>query len=299
MRWQNSRSLPLMMLGLWITAAAQTPPADTLTGHPSDSTITPSTIVTVPDTLRPIVSPISPTPFDPRANMVWIDGREITWTLPDASGRKRMIEGPKRSTPGFYVDRMEVTNQDFAQFLSFNDSNAVYYDRRMDIVEIMHGQYRAKSGRESFPVAWVDWSAAFAFSKMAGKSLPTEDEWICAALAGRSLHTDTIQYLWNDSTRCNSLNSTGFPGRVAVASFPQTANPSGILDLAGNVAEWTLTEETSAMPGGKTHSWVVVKGGSFLDPPGSMTLFSRALRDRSERLSSVGFRCVLREQPSH
>ena len=228
--------------------------------------------------------------------MVWIDGREITWTLPDAPGRKREHDLAKRMSAGFYMDRTEVTNQDFAQFLSLGDSNAVHYDPRMDIVEIAHGNYRAKSGRENYPVAWVDWNAAFAFAKLAGKSLPTEDEWIIAGLRGRAFRTDTIQDLWTDSTQCDHLTVAHLPGPAAVGYYRQAADSTTIFDLAGNVAEWTLSEETSTAPVGKIHSWEVVKGGSFLDPPQNMTIIGRALRDRGERLSSVGFRCILREQ---
>jgi len=287
MRWPSSCVILILLLAGLISA--QTP------STPADTTTTTGTSVAMPSGLPPIVNPQTPALFDPRANMAYIEGRDVTWLMPDVSGRKRLKEGPKRVTGGFYMDRTEVTCSDFAQFLSAADTNAAFYDSRMDIVEISHGKYRARSGREKYPVAWADWTAAFAFAKWAGKSLPTEDEWIVAALAGKPLRSDTTQYLWNDSTQCNHLSTAGFPGARAVASNPQNANTAGISDLAGNVAEWTLTEEPSPIAGGKTHTWIVVKGGSFLDSPASMTLFSRGLRDRSERLSSVGFRCILRE----
>ncbi|HEY3296525.1 MAG TPA: formylglycine-generating enzyme family protein [bacterium] len=281
MRWRSSFLLfPLLLIS--ISAAIADSP---------DSGTSPKAGEAIP----PLVNPNAPAAFDARANMAWIEGRDITWSLPDPAGRKRQKEGPKRTTAGFYMDRTEVSNQEYAQFLSASDSNSVFFDPRMDIVLLARSQYRAKSGRESFPVAWVDWMAAYAFAKWAGKSLPTEDEWMIAALDGRALRTDTTLYVWKDSTQCNRLNVTGFPGRMAAGSFPQGITTSGLSDLAGNVAEWTLSEETSSAQNSKPQTWVVVKGGSFLDTAQNMTVYSRALRDRAERLSSVGFRCILRE----
>jgi formylglycine-generating enzyme required for sulfatase activity len=285
MRNRNKRILciffPLMCLLLAARADAQAP----------DSLATPP----------PLVSTVPPPPFDPRANMVWVEGRDITWTLPDAAGKPGKADKNSRRTEGFFMDRTEVTNRQFAQFLSASDSNAAFYDPRMDIV-LTDQHYLARSGREDFPVAWVDWTAAFAFAKWAGKSLPTEDEWIVAALAGRTANADSIIYPQRDSSgviAANSLNTGGIPSVVAAASYPQGATTSGIFDLAGNVAEWSLSEESSIVPGGGSHIWIVVKGGSYLDTPRNMNIFSRALRDRSERLSSLGFRCILREPRSH
>jgi formylglycine-generating enzyme required for sulfatase activity len=304
MRWRGSHVILLLILSLCAVSIAQTPRTGPRTPSVDASAVQPDTTavtdspVAVPDSVAPIVSARMPALFDPRANMAWVEGRDITWTIPDASGRKRWKEGPRRTTTGFYMDRTEVTNEDFAQFLSASDSNAVFYDPRMDIVQTTKGQYRARAAREKFPVAWVDWTSAFAFAKWAKKSLPTEDEWIVAALDGKPLRSDTIQFLWTDSTQCAHLNLSGYPGRLAVGSYPHSATSGGITDLAGNVAEWTLSEETSNLPGGKSQSWAVIKGGSYLDSPESMTIFGRALRERSERLSSVGFRCILREQSS-
>ena len=252
--------------------------------------------------LPPLVSDSLPRRFDPRADMIRVDGRDIAWTLPDAAGRPRKAEKTVRRVESFLMDRTEVTNQQFAQFLSASDSNVVFYDPRMDIVQTASAPYRARAGRENFPVAWVDWTGAFAFARWAGKRLPTEDEWTAAALSGRSASADSLIYPWEgapDSARCNSLVAKGIPAVAEAGSHPAGFTSSGIADLAGNVAEWTLTEVTSDLPGGGKQSWVVVKGGSYLDPPQNLSLFSRGLHDRSERLSSLGFRCVLREPLSH
>jgi formylglycine-generating enzyme required for sulfatase activity len=259
-----------------------------------------------PPTIRnssPLVDSREPARVDLKADMIWIEGREITWTLPDAAGNRAAKPDTKRRSPGFSMDRTEVTNRQFAQFLSAADTNASFYDPRMDIVEVSPHQFRPRSGSEDYPVAWVDWYGAFSFSKWAGKALPSEDEWIIAALSGRDLDRFKTAYPWPDSladsVACNSLKTRDFPTRVAVGSYPAGATSSGLVDLAGNVAEWTTTEFGSTVPGGTPASWTVVKGGSYLDPPVNMSILNRSLRNRSERLSSVGFRCILREPRSH
>jgi formylglycine-generating enzyme required for sulfatase activity len=266
----------------------------------------------ITDTTRSLAPDTAPLPALPRlvgkeyavmpapyANMVWVEGREITWNLPDIAGRKQKPDGTKRLCDGFFMDRTEVTNGQFAKFLSASDSNAEFYDSHMDIVQTQPHKFLPRLGREEFPVAWVDWTAAFAFALWAGKSLPTEEEWIIAALSGRAVHAGDTLYPWGssaDSSRCNGLRITGFPASMPVAAYPQGPTTSGIADLAGNVAEWTLTEERTIEPNGGTHSWMVVKGGSFLDPLSNLTVLNRRLQNRNEHLSSTGFRCILRER---
>ncbi len=248
----------------------------------------------VSDSLKVELTPVDQS--NPRANMVHVDGRELNWRL-----GKRGEKSAPRTCGSFSIDRTEVTNRDFAQFLSAADSNARFYDPRMDIIAGPH-QFVAGSNRENYPVAYVDWMGAFAFAGWAGKSLPTEEEWIVAALDARMASEQDTLYPWGnlplDSTRGNFLIANGFPGRTAVGTFPAGATPSNVMDLAGNVAEWTVTENTTNLPAGGTHSWMVVKGGSFLDTAPNVTVSSRALRDRSERLGSLGFRCIIRDQPA-
>jgi formylglycine-generating enzyme required for sulfatase activity len=246
----------------------------------------------------PLVSDAPDVPLDRRADMVWVEGREVSWNLPDALGRQTKTANAKLLSPGFYMDRSEVTNRQFALFLSEADSHEVYYDPRMDIIKTARNRFSPRTKRDDFPVAWVDWRGAFAFAKWAGKSLPTEDEWIIAALSGRNVDKNGsllpgVDTTFRTATWLNSISQRS-PGPAIAGSFPQTTTSTGISDLAGNVAEWTLTEVAAPIPGGGSTTWLVIKGGSYLDPPENLSLFSRTYRLPSERLSSVGFRCVLR-----
>jgi formylglycine-generating enzyme required for sulfatase activity len=247
--------------------------------------------------MPPMMAPASVASYDPRANMIRVEGREINWTM---GRREQQPSEVSKRCGSFYIDRTEVTNQDFALFLSAKDSNALFYDPRMDIVKASERLYQSKLGEERYPVSYVNWLGAYAFANWAGKSLPTEEEWIAAALDSRSIADIDSLYPWGTETpnemRGNFLTSVRFPGKLAVDSFPTGGTASGIADLAGNVAEWTLTEVSHNLSAGDSHSWMVVKGGSFLDPAQNVSIANRVLRDRNERLSSLGFRCIVRDQ---
>ena len=162
----------------------------------------------------------------------------------------------------FYISKHEITNRQWKAFIEEQPAwrkGAVpsEYAHAWYMLRWKDGSY--PEGEADRPVANVNWFAANAYCKWAGGRLPTEAEWEKAARG-----TDGRIYPWGkgwDHSKCNSVSRwagkdipvgafakwyDGGGKRVAVASmavgsFPAGASPYGVLDLAGNVREWTLS----------------------------------------------------------
>ncbi len=145
-------------------------------------------------------------------------------------------------------------------------------------------------------MTWVSIEDARSFAAWAGKRLPTEWEWQLAAQS-----TDGRTYPWGNDWNPQALPAAdrGHTMRppANVDAFPQGASPFGVLDMIGNVSQWTdeyRDPHTRA---------AIVRGGASYQPLGSIWYFPQTYRlDEHEkyllmspgrdRAATIGFRCV-------
>lgn len=214
--------------------------------------------------------------------MTWIPGgRFLMGQTPEAVAaecarrgtrcRRDLIdrEQPRREVTisPFYLDTTEVTNEDFAAWLTAvlapslevkkdDDSGQDRWihlrEPRTLLVDLYHpmsgllhegGRFVPRPGQARRPVVQVTWDAASMFCTARGKRLPTEAEWEFAArgTAGRT-------YPWGEAApTCETLlHGRGAgrgcehlpPGPQDVGTSALDRTPEGVLDLGGNVAEW-------------------------------------------------------------
>jgi sulfatase modifying factor 1 len=189
-------------------------------------------------------------------------------------------------------------------------------------------------GRENHPVVQVAYEDAEAYARWAGKMLPTEAEWECAARGG----LEGAEFVWGDELvpdgrhmantwqgpfPWRNFEADGFAGTCPVRSFPP--NAFGLFEVCGNVWEWTTdwwsarhsadptkpsccgaaSPRGSAMEGSFDPAQPairiprkVVKGGSFLCAPSYCRRYRPAARHAQmvdTGMSHIGFRCVRRD----
>ena len=196
----------------------------------------------------------------------------------------------------FYIDKYPVTNAEFKKFL-----DARHYAPR-DAINFLRDWKNGTfpQGWDSRPVTWVSLEDARAYAAWAGKRLPHEWEWQMAAQG-----TDGRAYPWGDQWQpaYMPMPDTGrsMRGPDAVDAHPQGASPYGVMDMTGNVWQWTdefADEHTRA---------AIVRGGEYYRPQGSIWYFPAAFRNNEhgklllmapgyDRSGGVGFRCVVDAQ---
>src|SRR5216683_2500455 len=192
----------------------------------------------------------------------------------------------------FWIDKYPVTNAQFKKFV-----DATHY-RPQDDLNFLRDWQNGKypDGRDNRPVTWVSLEDARAYAAWAGKRLPHEWEWQYA-----SQGTDGRTYPWGNGWKAEAV-PTPDKGRTmrgpdAVDAHPDGASLFGVMDLVGNVWQWTEEFQDDHTRGG------ILRGGSYYQPQGSIWYFPQAYKlnehgkllmmaHSMDRSGGLGFRCA-------
>jgi hypothetical protein len=199
-------------------------------------------------------------------------------TLPSSLGMAQIPGGTypiaedRAITVGdYWIDRFEVSNEAFAEYLTDTGLPLPRYWTDLNIPDQM----------ADHPVRVVPWDQAQAYCDWAGKRLPTEAEWEVAARG-----MDALQYPWGEEASALTLPSSG---TYAIGSIPANRSSFGAFDMAGNVWEWVgepylpVNEDQRVLRGGANNFQNDLTYRLIGEP------------DASSMINDSGFRCASSE----
>lgn len=202
------------------------------------------------------------------------------------------------SLEDYRIDRYEVTNAQYAACVA-----AGACQPPASIASTTRADYYTNPIYAYHPVINVTWWNANAFCLWVGKRLPNEAEWEKAARFGKL----TRIYPWGDRAPvCTSLNFQSDQGpcigdATQIGSYPSGASQYGVMDMAGNVAEWVFDwhqngyyyNSPSVNPTGPiSGEYRVVRGGSWASLTENVRTASRDKLLPDTANLYVGFRCA-------
>jgi iron(II)-dependent oxidoreductase len=228
--------------------------------------------------------------------------------------------------PAFWIDTVPVTNSAYGEFIADGgyDQDRWWSPEGRSWLRESHstaplgwtregGKWlRIRFGRveevpPDEPVQHVCWYEADAYSRWAGKRLPTEQEWEKAAswdpVAGRAR-----RFPWGDEPPGPQQATLAFTGAGAlrpapVGSLPDSASAYGVQQLLGDVWEWTSSTFTP-WPGFRAFpyreysevffgsEYRVLRGGSWASAPEAVRATFRNWDYPIRRQIFAGFRCA-------
>jgi len=209
----------------------------------------------------------------------------------DVASDPELAKEHRITLPRFWIDRTEVTNAAFGVFAAMAARTGIaapIYPRTS------HLAHAADPRR---PVTGINWDTARAFCRYMGRDLPSSQQWVKAMRGGEQLADGSHNPIPNrnfpfgvgDPVQIAVLDPAGGPADVA--THPEDRSPYGVLDMTGNVEEWTITA-------GAQHGIRVVRGGGVEDTVRDAILYVMAIpnsRVASQPLFAIGERCAINE----
>jgi iron(II)-dependent oxidoreductase len=205
---------------------------------------------------------------------------------PENERPQRMVDGE-----AFAINRTEITNAQYQAFIDATGHRSAFYGGHPFL------------GLPERPVVGVSWGDADAFCRFHGLSLPSEREYERAARG-----TGGAAFPWGEAERgpmranggadacCAGDDSDGYMMTAPADSFADGASGEGVLNLVGNVWEWTrdwyAPYEGTDDPA-TAGKFRVLRGGAWNSDPSHLSTTYRLAYDPDFRFAANGgFRCV-------
>jgi formylglycine-generating enzyme required for sulfatase activity len=242
--------------------------------------------------------------------MVQIPAGTFAMGCADGEANERPVHPVKVAS--LQLDKTEVTVADYGACVATGTCSEpeAFRDERGNFRSFCN--WRHPEGRLRHPVNCVDFAQASAYCAWRGKRLPTEEEWEYAARGG-----EDRTYPWGNQapgpTLLNACGSEcpdnlrgkrffavapmyeasdGWPETAEVGRFPAGASKHGLLDMAGNVWEWTATPYAS-YDGTSHEDKRVLRGGSWGGGDARTERTTNRFRlPEDSRAQFLGFRCA-------
>jgi formylglycine-generating enzyme required for sulfatase activity len=252
-------------------------------------------IIDVRAQMTPVAAPKAalPAEIDYGGKMVLVGAGEFVMGTDDGGPE----EAPAHNVtlPDFYIDKYEVTNEQYARFCKETG-----HPEPVNHVSLPN--YFQENPRK--PVIGVSYDDAVAYANWAGKRLPTEEEWEKAASWEPSAKRKR-RWPWGDEEDRSRAN-VGSQQPSEVGQYANGASAYGALDMAGNAVEW-VDGLYAPYPNGAAQDkdygkgMRVYRGGSF---PFDLRVARTTVRthnvasykttaDPKADQSVVGFRCAI------
>lgn len=240
-------------------------------------------------------------------SMIAIKGGEFMMGSPASEANRKDDEGPqvKVKVKPFWMGKYEVTWDEYNPFMITDvgrnkDGSRQRFDPSLPITEIVsqpttpYTEMSFGMGTDGYPAISMTHHAANKYCQWLSAQtghfyrLPTEQEWEYAARAGT-----TTAYWWGDDpekVKDNEWFYDNAPNFQYAKIGQKPANPWGLHDILGNVAEWTLDQyqpdyyKNLAALGDKATGYFVpsktpyphtARGGSWDDDPDRLRAAAR------------------------
>jgi dienelactone hydrolase/predicted Ser/Thr protein kinase len=228
-----------------------------------------------------------------------------TGSLPPGMVRVAEAETAIGKVGDFYIDKYEVSNKQYREFIDgggyrkkeywkhpiIKDGRELSWKEAMAEFVDLTGQPSPSTwsagdypeGQGDHPVSGISWYEAAAYAEYAGKSLPTTVHWAMA----RGQYTPMIQvFQLGGFAVLAPFSNFSHKGTVPVGSL-LGISPYGAYDMAGNVREWCWNPS----PQGR-----IIRGGAWDD--NTYEFGNRRQAPPLDRSAKNGFRCALYPDPA-